>query len=503
MKTEKPLSNIMVENPVIMEEWDFVKNTGIDPDAFTSGSNKKVWWRCKLGHTWYAQINKRFTFGRNCPYCSGNKVWPGFNDIKTTHPQIAAQWDYEKNGELKPEQFSIGADIKIWWKCEHGNSWLAVLYSRKNCGCPCFAGNTVTPGINDLQTVNPRLASEWDTELNKDATPGSIAANSRKKVWWRCKLAHSWRASIASRNSGAGCPYCTNREILPGYNDLLTVSPKLAEEWNYEKNGALCPQDVLAGSHKSVWWKCKHGHEWQAQIVNRRNGNGCPYDVGKLVIAGENDLKTRYPILCKEWDNEKNGQITPDTLACHSHKLYWWICPKGHSYRSSTSNRIRGNDCPYCANKRPIAGETDFGTIHPELIEEWDFEKNTPLCPEHVVFGSHKKVWWRCKEGHSWKTAVYYRHKGCICPYCARLIDRHTVIVGKTDLTALYPIIANEWDYERNGSLFPQDVLPHSARTVWWKCKRGHHWKTKVQSRIKGTGCPRCKGKTPMRTRFI
>jgi hypothetical protein len=494
---------IKEENPVMANEWDCDKNIGLDPDKFTGGSNKVVWWKCKLGHSWQSQINKRFSRGDGCPYCSGQKVWPGFNDLKTTHPHIAKQWDYKKNGKLRPEQFSVGADIKLWWKCKKCNqSWNAVLYSRKNCGCPACAGNILKFGVNDLQTVNPRLAQEWDVARN-NSTPDSLAANSNKKVWWKCKHGHSWQATVACRNRGNGCPYCANRKLLPGFNDLLSVAPKLAAEWNYKKNGSLRPQDVLAGSHKVVWWICPYGHEWQTKILHRLRGHGCPYDAGKLVMPGETDLKTRHPNICKEWDYEKNKNISPDAIACHSNKRFWWRCSKGHSYQSTASNRVSGKGCPYCAGKRPIVGETDFGSVHPELICEWDIEKNGNLRPEHITAASHKKVWWKCKEGHSWKAAAYYRHAGNNCPRCGQLKDKHIVVIGENDFATIHPDIADEWDYERNGDLRPQDVLPNSNRIVWWVCKRGHHWKTKVQARVKGTICPHCKGKTPMRTRLI
>jgi len=495
---------ITVENPELIKEWDYDKNKGLRPEHFTGGSNKKIWWLCKYGHSWQAQINKRFTFGRGCPYCSGNKVWKGFNDLVTTNPEIAEEWDYDKNGDLRPEQFSAGADIKIWWKCRKcGHSWHSLLYSRKNCGCPVCAGNILTIGVNDLQTVNPSLEMQWDAEKNGNLHTDSVVANDNRKAWWLCKKGHSWRAAIYSRNNGRGCPICANRQLLTGYNDLLTVDPKLAAEWYYEKNGGLRPENVLAGSHKSVWWLCSRGHSWQAKISQRRLGYGCPYDAGKLIISGETDLKTRYPIICEEWDYERNGQTLPETIACHSHKIYWWKCQKGHRYRASTSNRISGNGCPYCSGKRPILGETDFKTVHPELMSDWDFEKNGKVRPEDFVAKSRKKVWWHCENGHSWQTEIYHRHIGHGCPVCATLADHHPVIAGVTDLATLFPFFAEEWDYERNEGLMPQEVLPHSTRAVWWKCKRGHHWKTKIQNRIKGTGCPHCRGKTPMRTRLV
>jgi hypothetical protein len=494
----------MEENPNIAKEWDYKKNKGLLPENYTGGSNKKVWWHCARGHSWLAEINKRFTYGRGCPYCSGNKVWPGYNDIVTTHPLIAAQWDYEKNGDYLPEQFSIGVDKKFWWKCVCGYSWQALAYSRKKHGCPACARNILITGVNDLLTINPTLAAEWDFVKNGGIIPSGVAANDSLSVWWLCEYGHSWQAVISSRNSGKGCPYCANRKLLTGFNDLLTVAPELAAQWHCEKNGNLRPEGVLAGSHRIVWWICPSGHEWQAKISNRRLGTGCPYDAGKLAIFGVNDLKTLRPDLTAEWDYEKNGIRLPEHVTAQSHWIVWWICPdRGHSYKASVSNRYRGKGCPFCAGKRPFPGETDFATVHPELLSEWDFEKNGNLRPEDFTVGSHKKIWWLCAYGHSWKTQIYHRHIGCGCQICAKLADNHPVVVGVTDLAAVNPMVASEWDYERNGDLTPQDVLPNSNITVWWKCRRGHHWKTRIQTRAKGTGCPYCRGKTPMRIRLV
>ncbi|MCH5314701.1 MAG: zinc-ribbon domain-containing protein, partial [Eubacterium sp.] len=97
-----------------------------------------------------------------------------------------------------------------------------------------------------------------------------------KKVWWKCCKGHEWQATISDRNNGRGCPYCSGKKSLKGYNDLQTVNPTLANEWNYEKNNGLTPVDVTPGSNKKVWWKCQRGHEWQAIICNRNRGNSCP-----------------------------------------------------------------------------------------------------------------------------------------------------------------------------------------------------------------------------------
>ena len=101
------------------------------------------------------------------------------------------------------------------------------------------------------------------------------------------------------------CPYCSDNKVLTGYNDLQTVNPALAKEWNYEKNNGLTPAEISPNSGKKVWWKCDKGHEWQATINSRNSGCKCPYCSGKLVIKGENDLQTVNPTLAKEWNYEK------------------------------------------------------------------------------------------------------------------------------------------------------------------------------------------------------
>ena len=100
--------------------------------------------------------------------------------------------------------------------------------------------------------------------------------NSNIKVWWKCAKGHEWQATIAHRNNGTGCPICVGKKVLSGNNDLETLNPKLASEWNYEKNNELKPQDFTPNSNKKVWWKCSNGHEWQAVINNRNKGSGCP-----------------------------------------------------------------------------------------------------------------------------------------------------------------------------------------------------------------------------------
>ena len=140
-----------------------------------------------------------------------------------------------------------------------------------------MGSNILIKGINDLKTVNPALASEWDAGRNGNTGPEDVMAGSEKKIWWKCSLGHSWRAAVYSRNSaGNGCPYCAGQKVLPGFNDLATRNPALALEWDHEKNAGIAPSEFSKGSDQKVWWICKHNHSWKATISSRTSGVGCP-----------------------------------------------------------------------------------------------------------------------------------------------------------------------------------------------------------------------------------
>ena len=344
------------------------------------------------------------------------------NSLLFSNPEIAKEWNYEKNGNLKPEHFESNSHKKVWWKCRQGHEWQTAIANRtKGNGCPYCSGQKVLMGYNDLQTINLILANEWNYEKNGELMPSDVTPNSSKIVWWKCSKGHEWQAIIANRNKGNGCPYCSGRFTIKNRNDLQTVNPTLAKEWNYEKNDGLTPIDVMTGSNKKVWWKCSKGHEWQATVVDRKNGRGCPFCAGKKVLTGYNDLQTVNPTLTLEWDYEKNGNLTPKNFSANSHEKVWWKCSKGHEWQATIASRNNGRRCPYCSNKSLLQGYNDLATTHPEIAKEWDYNKNGNITPSNVMAGSNnKKYWFVCENGHSYSSTLLNRKKGRGCPVCRK-----------------------------------------------------------------------------------
>lgn len=266
------------------------------------------------------------------------------------------------------------------------------------------------------------LLTEWDYEKNAPLTPAAVTVGSHKRVWWKCSEGHEWQTEVRVRFNGAKCPFCAKRALKAGVNDLETLMPNLAKEWDNEKNGDLRPRDVLPGSNRYVWWRCSHGHSWRARIISRSRGSGCPVCTGKTVISGENDLRTLYPRLADEWNYERNGSLTPDQVTPYSNRKVWWKCELGHEWQAIIASRAAENaGCPFCTGKRVLSGFNDLATLCPDLAKEWDHELNESLTPEMVMPGSHKKVWWKCPDGHVWKAVVYSRagNQKNGCPVCA------------------------------------------------------------------------------------
>ena len=266
------------------------------------------------------------------------------------------------------------------------------------------------------------LLAQWDRTKNEDHDPARISYSAHVYAWWRCGKGHEWRARVNSRVQGTACPVCANRVIAVGENDLAATHPGLAAQWHPTKNGALTPQMVVAGSRRKVWWQCENGHEWQASILSRVGGSGCPVEAGKVVIPGENDLKSAYPAIAAQWDSAKNAPLMPQNVSPYSNRRVWWRCDRGHSWQSAVAHRTSTNaGCPTCAGRQVLPGFNDLKSQMPEVAAQWHPTLNGGLTPEMVTLGSRKKVWWQCPYGHVWKAIINSRtgKDKCGCPACA------------------------------------------------------------------------------------
>jgi hypothetical protein len=356
-------------------------------------------------------------------------------------------------------------------------------------GCPYCAGLRALAGYNSMTETHPRLASEWHPTLNGDTTPSHVTgAGNSSSYWWMCRSGHAWQATPNNRAKGQGCPYCSGRRCLPGFNSLDVTHPRIAAEWNHRLNVNNVPSMITAGSGAHIEWICPRGHEYAAPLVARTGaGKGCPICANLKVLAGFNDLATSHPHIAEQWHSTQNGTVTPQTVVAGSGKKYYWLCPAGHDYLAAVSSRTNGKGCPACVGQRVIVGYNDLRTTHPHVATEWDYERNGDRTPEGIIAGSAWMAQWICPLGHSYAKPVNKRVVGSGCQYCSN----RRLLRGFNDLATRYPEIARDWHPEKNESLAAKDVVPGNAKR-WWKCSAGHELSGTVPNRIKTKGCSRC-----------
>jgi hypothetical protein len=253
-------NDLATTHPSIAAEAD-----GWDPTTVSAGSSKKYSWNCIRGHKYKsppdARTGKR---KRGCPFCANQKVLAGFNDLATTHPEIAKEadgWD--------PTEVIAGSKVLKPWKCSKGHLAVQPILhrSRAEVSCPICGNRAVLSGFNDIATTHPEVAKEadgWD--------PTTLLASSEAKQKWKCSKGHSYFAVVYSRTlAGNGCSVCANRTVQAGFNDLATTHPEIAKEadgWD--------PSTVSYGSETKNWWLCPVGHRYKTSPNKRTMGRGCP-----------------------------------------------------------------------------------------------------------------------------------------------------------------------------------------------------------------------------------
>ena len=483
------------------------------------------------------------------------------DSLENKFPDIAKEWDYSKNGGMTPKDVFSGSGKKVWWICSLGHSYCAAISNRtgkgKN-GCPycSIPAKRVLKGFNDLASKYPELANEWHPTKNQPLKPDNVLCGSGKKVWWLGKCGHEFKQSIISRVNGSGCPYCSNQKLLPGYNDFATIHPELLSEWDYEKNNFL-PTEISVGTKKKVWWKCPFGHNYQAYPYNRcgKSHTGCPicnkenhtsfpeqalyYYIKKYHPDAINSDKTVIGMELDIYIPSLKIAIEYDGRNWHNNNLYEEKKNLQCKKQKITLIRIREEglclyDNCYCIIRYDVRNEKSLTdvikqilnyidnlddidinvtrdasaiyssyivtrksqsllTIAPQIAQEWHPIKNGNLTPEMIAPMSSKKVWWLGKCGHEWQMSVQDRvNQNCGCPICSG----KRIVSGINDLQTNFPDLCLEWNYELNNKLDikPNLVTSHSDKKVWWTCRKcGHIWRAKIDSRTRmKAGCPEC-----------
>lgn len=295
-------NDLASQYPDIAAEWSD-RNLPLLPTMVTAFANSKAWWKCNdCGNEWHTLISTR-SGGSRCPYCSGYTLLKGFNDLATTHPDLAAEWS-ERNYPLLPDEVNAKSRRNVWWKCKTcGNEWKSVINARVNgTVCPVCADRAVLAGYNDLATTDRKLLAEWDYEKNS-LLPTQVSRKSMKSVWWKCSLGHSWKAKISDRTILEGkCTVCES--------EYRSVFPSLAVAYYANKKGLK----VQLGSDKLLGIPLETYIPSEKLAIEFTSGSE-QMEVLKSHLCKQRNIKlVKLPFKTTETEAEWNGSKYVATL---------------------------------------------------------------------------------------------------------------------------------------------------------------------------------------------
>ena len=208
-------------SPLLLKEWHYELNVGINPYDIAENSTKKVWWKCLICNTaWQATVANRNCSAKKlgcltgCPKCRGSQIPKFKKSVFSMAPYLKKEWS-NKN-ILNPENISYKSNRKLWWECENGHEWEETPANRltKNTGCPYCSGRRVCKD-NCLMGKEQELCREWHPTKNELLSPEDVTQHSSKKVWWLCAACgEEWKTTVSERSNGSGCPKCWRNILL-------------------------------------------------------------------------------------------------------------------------------------------------------------------------------------------------------------------------------------------------------------------------------------------------
>ncbi len=337
-----------------------------------------------------------------------------------------------------------------------------------------FAKNPIFPKKKNMRLLSKEnmvrfkeIKQFFDVETNE--TELTLYLNRSQLYTWyhkseECECIHKWEKTINlmlrpthNGKTRKGCRQCIKDPKLKPCcaNRSLVANEKAMKIWDFDKN-SIHPRDLFDTSG-DYHWKCKNTckdqmdckHEWIANLHNintrKLEHTGCPCCAGlSETPCCRSKSVAANPLLMSNWHTKVNNSkgLYPTNFRCSSMKLVNWIC------QNSCPNN------PNCSHTWPavIASVNNSKTKNPD-------------------FG---------------------------CPFCSGRIWVCCILKSAANIQSL--VESFDTKHIENNNIQLEKLLPGSEVKVWWKCPRRcvnqldcyHNWKTSVDVRTRGFGCPHC-----------
>ena len=259
--------------PEISSQWDASKNGELTPSKVLPTSSLSVWWKCENGekHSWkrviHHRTHPRSSIEDKCPFCCGVDIQS--KSLAVCRPDLAAEWDYERNGDLTPENVPKSSSKRVWWICPNGHHYQSTVYNRgstHNTSCPICSGRKVTDSTK--LSGNRHLMDFLDLERNQGIDVNKTSVLSKRQLFWRCpeslfdekKQHHRWKCSINDMISlyNYECPFCSNLLFVKAVDGDEIQAGGDKDNGRTTVSWGNCSQNAVKGSSKAKSMKGKN-----------------------------------------------------------------------------------------------------------------------------------------------------------------------------------------------------------------------------------------------------
>lgn len=464
--------------PQLKNEWSVGNKE--NPNLIQSKSIQKYWWTCSVcGNEWETTPFRRVYQHCGCPKCgyeiakkSKNRTTlANAKSLADNLPELAREWDSDRNGDLLPTQITTKSGKKVWWKCQQGHSWQAKIAARANgSGCP----NCTLHGSSKIEI---RLFSEVlyffpDAELKKDIDG------------FECDI------FIPSLTLGIEIDgyhwHQSNKNLERDQRKTKYLKSKInLIHLRDDRLGMESESDILMNekeSYKSITNKL-FGYlalqcpQRSSEFAEYQNQPSFHNDRGYFQLLQRfpkplngQSFAEKLPEHLDDWDSDLNDGLSPyDIYPTATDDLNWKCHKCGSVYRMQPMQKYQyGSKCPLDSCYIPPKGKS-LAEERPDLAAEWLQTKNKPITPSNIFKKSKRNFWWKCSscgqefEASPEKRVMYPYKYGCTNPTCSKKHLDHSVAMEREDLIP-------EWDTLKNLPLTPHNTSISSPKKVWWKC---------------------------------
>ena len=510
--------------PDVAKEFDIIKNE-ITPDKISPKDTKSYWWTCDENHPSFLQsVEHRVNRKTRCPYCSGRKVVYGDSDLETLFPEIAKEWDMEKNNGILPKNVSPYTYNSYWWICPKGHSYKKKVIQRtrfhKPIDCPkCIKSHSTSFPEQAIyyyvkkcfpEAVN-RYKEPFENGMELDIYIPTLKFGIEYDgvAFHNDKEQHQRELKKYLECKNLGIKLIRIKETQNTWNDTADKAFYVSKRMkDIEFSNFLRSFFESVFYFKKYTFKVNHIKE---AYLNRYLGFPTDFNVTRdrheileYLIDIDYSFGIKYPELAKMWNETENGRLTPFMFTPGSNYLASWKCLEcGNSWKSPISSVVsrKVKSCRKCSMRKNGANITKSKTVKNGslaekselLLRQWDFEENGSLSPYEIPLNYSFKVAWKCdKCNYKWYSSPNTRvrvDKISNCPHCTGRV----AMEGVDDLETLYPNIAKEWDYQKNKNILPSQIRPYANKKYFWICPTcGNSYETYPGNRVKGSGCPKC-----------